>query len=67
MPKFIKQYQNIIHGRDAKEAGFVKTKDATGKILNEFFEDIVAAVMSDGDKTYLIQWAISEIDKSEIN
>ena len=65
MSKFIKQFQNIIHSKDAKAAGFDKTKDATGKMLNDFFEEIVATVMSKDDKIYLIQWAISELEKED--
>ena len=34
-------------------------------MLNEFFEDITNAVMSEGDDVYLIQWAISKLDEGE--
>lgn len=66
MTKFIKKYQNIINSKDAKQLGFEKTKEATGKMLTEFFEDIVETVMSkDNDKKYLIQWAISEVEEEK--
>ena len=65
MSEFIRQYQNIIKSTDAREAGFLATKNATGKMLNEFFEDITNAVMSKGDDVYLIQWAISKLDEGE--
>ena len=66
MSRFIKQFQNIISSKDAHAAGFLKTKDATGKMLNDFFEEIVATVMAEGDKQYLIQWAISELEKEDL-
>lgn len=65
MAKFIKQFQSIIHSKDAHELGFDNTEVATGTMLNDFFVDIVATVMGDDNKTYLIQWAISELDEGE--
>jgi hypothetical protein len=66
MPKFIRQYQNIVHCKDAHKIGFIETKEATAKMLNEFFEDIVHAVMSEEEGAFLIQMAISKIEKYEI-
>jgi hypothetical protein len=66
MPKFIKQYQNIIHSNDAIKLGESEVEEATGKILAIYLNDIVETVMSTPDKAYLIQWAISELDDDEV-
>jgi hypothetical protein len=65
MPKFLNQYQSIINSKDARDMGFEAAKDATGRMLNDFFEEIVATIMNEGDKIYLVQWAISELSEDE--
>ena len=65
MSQFTKQYQVKINSKDAREAGFDKTKDSTGELLNDFFKDIVEVVMAPGDETYLIQWAISKMESED--
>ena len=66
MPTFIKQYQNIIHSNDAIKLGEAAVEDATGKMLAIYLNDIVDTVMKAPDKSYLIQWAISELNEDEV-
>lgn len=66
MPTFIKQYQNIIHSNDAIKLGESEVEEATSKILAIYLNDIVDTVLSVPDKSYLIQWAISELNDDEV-
>jgi hypothetical protein len=66
MPTFIKQYQNIIHSNDAIKLGRKEVAEATGVILTDFMNDILDNVMPTADRSYLIQWAISELTEEEV-
>ena len=66
MPTFIKKYQNIIHSNDAIKLGRKEVAEATGVVLTDFMNDILDNVMPTPDKSYLIQWAISELTEEEV-
>ena len=66
MPTFIKKYQNIIHSNDAIKLGRKEVAEATGVVLTDFMNDILDNVMPTTDKSYLIQWAISELTEEEV-
>ena len=66
MSEFVKKYQCFIKSNESKAVGAKVLREKTDELLAYFLEDITKTVLNGEKETFLIQWAISRLDETEV-